>query len=73
MTVAAASEAAARRRPSQGTACKPRANCLKPKEISKIPRRFDLRRAANYLKVKTIAEAGTRPAPRAKYDGKHDP
>jgi hypothetical protein len=46
---------------------------LKPKEISKIPRRFDLRRAANYLKVKTIAEAGTRPAPRAKYDGKHDP
>jgi hypothetical protein len=56
-TVPAASEAAARLKPSPQTACKPRANCLKPKEISMTARRFDLRRAANYLKVKTIAEA----------------
>jgi DNA-binding MarR family transcriptional regulator len=37
--------------------CKPRANCLKSKEIGKARRngrRFDLRAVPNYLKVKTI-------------------
>jgi len=34
-------------------ACKRRANCLKPKEIWVTTVCFDLRQAANYLKVKT--------------------
>jgi DNA-binding MarR family transcriptional regulator len=38
---------------------------LKPKEISIAVRRFDLRHAANYLKVKAIAGPEMRPAPRA--------
>jgi DNA-binding MarR family transcriptional regulator len=49
--------------PSECATCKPRANCLKPKEISMTMRRFDLQRGANYLKVKTIAEPEMRPAP----------
>jgi DNA-binding MarR family transcriptional regulator len=38
----------------QEPACKPRANCLKPKEISKVMSRFDLQGGQNYLKLKTI-------------------
>jgi DNA-binding MarR family transcriptional regulator len=37
--------------------CKPRANCLKPKEFP-LCRHFDLQRALNYLKVKRSAESG---------------
>jgi DNA-binding MarR family transcriptional regulator len=49
-------------------ACKPRANCLKPKEIRKKPRtlrarHFDLRSLLNYLKVKTTAGSRQSPAP----------
>jgi len=44
-------------------ACKPRANCLKSKEIGKAcrnGRRFDLRVVPNYLKVKTIGQHPSR-------------
>jgi hypothetical protein len=53
----AASEAVVSARPHLQQACKPRANCLKSKEIGKARRngrRFDLRVVPNYLKVKTI-------------------
>jgi hypothetical protein len=57
MMAIAASKAASRVAQSEKLACKPRANCLKPKETRKIAlashRRFDLRQSLNYLKVKT--------------------
>jgi DNA-binding MarR family transcriptional regulator len=63
MTADAASNATGRRTLFEPP-CKPRANCLKPKEIWKTPngrpRRFDLRDAPNYLKVKTIGRHPTR-------------
>jgi hypothetical protein len=40
--------------PRSRNACKRRANCLKPKEISPSGH-FDLQRALNYLKVKRSA------------------
>src|SRR5262249_1943450 len=43
------------RRQTREESCKLRANCLKPKEISKPAARFDLRDGQNYLKLKTIA------------------
>jgi hypothetical protein len=61
----------------EAASCKPRANCLKPKEFRKIWCLFDLRRAANYLKVKTIARRDRKGLSKAhgfgQYNGKHDP
>jgi hypothetical protein len=45
---------------------------LKPKEISHAVPGFDLRHAANYLKVKMIAKVEQSRAA-GRYDGKHDP
>jgi hypothetical protein len=52
----AASKATAGRGQSPKAACKPRANCLNPKEIRNLAqtgrrRRFDLRHLLNYLMV----------------------
>jgi hypothetical protein len=64
MMAIAASRAASQLDPVAKPACKPRANCLNPKEIRKIGRsrhlkRFDLRGSLNYLKVKTIGRHPT--------------
>jgi hypothetical protein len=64
MMAIAASRAGSQPDPVAKPACKPRANCLKPKEIRKIRvgrrlKRFDLRRSLNYLKVKTIGRHPT--------------
>jgi len=63
--VAAASEALpefVRMRRQDNDACKARANCLKPKEISLTARHFDLPCEPNCLKVKTIARTDVRAA-----------
>jgi DNA-binding MarR family transcriptional regulator len=57
MMAAAASRAAARLAASGQPTCKPRANCLNPKEIRSA---FDLRRRVNYLKVKTTGRLASR-------------
>jgi hypothetical protein len=54
----AASKALATKTRRKKGACKPRANCLKPKEIRLYG--FDLPCALNYLKVKTSPQAGRR-------------
>jgi DNA-binding MarR family transcriptional regulator len=56
MAVPAASEVRTGSFTAKNDACKPRANCLKPKEISRVASRFDLRAGRNYLKVKMIAD-----------------
>jgi hypothetical protein len=68
MMAVAASKAVGQLKPSQNAirkgTCKPRANCLKPKEIRKkaywrAQRHFDLRQSLNYLKVKTTGRNPT--------------
>ena len=54
----AASKALATKARRWNNACKPRANCLKPKEIR--VHGFDLLSALDYLKVKRSPKAGLR-------------
>jgi hypothetical protein len=51
MMAVAASKAASNPKPVERRACKPRASCLKPKEIQLTRQRFDLQLILNYLKL----------------------